>query len=258
MHKRIPTSLAKQPLIEAVFELRYSKETQISEIMPGFLFHALNCEKPITHTQASQIPKNVRDADEDMHYAVISRLEFEGYYIGLSDHGITISSISSNYEGWSAFKKVILRVIEEVGKLKVNESVMRYAIKYVDFFKSNQDGSSQLDKLDLNISLAGEDVLNDPINLRVDKNNKDYSNGIQILSHALVLTESGTYERKGMILDIETARYIKSDNELKDFISNTDSALDNIHQCNLKTFFSCLKDTTIEELEPIYNNSGGS
>ncbi|WP_210456521.1 TIGR04255 family protein [Pantoea ananatis] len=258
MHKRIPTSLSKQPVIEAVFELRYSKDTQISEIMPGFLFHALNCEKPITHTQASQIPKNVRESDEDMYYAVISRLEFEEHYIGLSDHGITISSISGNYEGWTAFKKVILRVIEEVGKLKVNERLMRYAIKYVDFFKSHQDGSSNLNKLNLNISLAGEDVLNAPINLRVDKHNKDYSNVIQILSHALVLTESGTYERSGMIIDIETIRYIKSDGELKGFISNTVSALNSIHDCNLKTFFSCLKDSTIEELEPTYNTSGGA
>ncbi|WP_394550025.1 TIGR04255 family protein [Pantoea sp. SGAir0183] len=257
MHKRIPTSLEKQPLIEAVFELRYSKRKQISEIMPGFLFHALDCKKPITNTQASQIPKNVREADEDMHYAVISRLEFEGHSIGLSDHGITISSISSNYESWSAFKKVILRVIEEVGKLKVNEDVIRYAIKYVDFFKAHQDGSSHLDKLNLNISLAGDDILNAPINLRVDKDDENYSTIIQILSHALVLTESGAYEDKGMILDIETARYIKSDAELEDFISNTDSALDNIHECNLKTFFSCLKDSTIEELGPKYNTPRG-
>lgn len=57
----IPTSLSKQPVIEAAFEMRFSKETQISEIVPWFLFHALGCTKPVISLPPSQIPKNVRE-----------------------------------------------------------------------------------------------------------------------------------------------------------------------------------------------------
>lgn len=250
---RIPTTLKKQPVIEAAFELRYSRETQISEIVPGFLFHSLGCNQHIFNTPTSQIPKNVRDTDENLHYAVISRLEFKGYYIGVSDHGIIIST-KTNYEGWTDFRNSILRVITELKKLNLNNNIIRYSLKYVDFFPSDKK-ISQLQKLNIDISMAGESIADNPLTLRVERNEDEYTNVIQILSHALVISENGQFDKKGMVLDIETVHTLKKNEDIERFTSNTEEILDRIHKCNKLAFFGCLREETIKELEPEYSEN---
>ncbi|QIG29971.1 TIGR04255 family protein [Leclercia adecarboxylata] len=246
----IPTSLTKQPVIEAAFEIRFSKETQVSEIVPGFLFHTLGCTKPVISLPPSQIPKNVRDGDEQLHYAVVSRLEIEGYYIGLSDHGVVIST-SSHYQGWSHFREKILHVLNELDKLKLIDNVTRYSLKYVDFFKK-EDETILFDKLNINLTMGEESMSSYPINIRIDKSEADFVNVIQVLSHALVISQEGNFDKTGLILDIDSIRQINSANEVIEFKSNTAELLNKLHHSNKLAFFSCLKDSTIEELGPVY------
>ncbi|WP_343665812.1 TIGR04255 family protein [Enterobacter sp.] len=247
---RIPTSLKKQPVIEAAFELRYSKETQVSEIVPGFLFHALGCKKPVMSLPPSQIPKNVREDDEQLHYAIISRLEVEDYYIGLSDHGIVIST-SGTYKGWTHFKSMILKVLVELDKLNLNNNISRYSVKYVDFFES-KDSDNLFPKLNIDVVMAGESMSSYPITLRLDKPDQTFDNIIQVVSHALVLSSNDTYNRNGLILDIDTVKRITDESEITSFNNDRQSALDKLHECNKITFFSCIRESTLEELEPVY------
>ncbi|MGF7989590.1 TIGR04255 family protein [Klebsiella pneumoniae] len=228
---RIPTSLKKQPVIEAAFELRYPKDTQVSEIVPGFLFHALGCKKPVISLPPSQIPKNVREDDEQLHYALVSRLEVEDYFIGLSDHGIVIST-SGAYKGWTHFKSMILKVL-------------------VDFFEA-KDNDNLFPKLNIDVVMAGESMSSYPLTLRLDKPHQSFDIIIQVVSHALVLANNETYNRNGLILDIDTIKRIQDESELISFNSDRQSALDQIHECNKITFFSCIRESTLEELEPVY------
>ncbi|EIV2296791.1 TPA: TIGR04255 family protein [Klebsiella pneumoniae] len=247
---RIPTSLKKQPVIEAAFELRYPKDTQVSEIVPGFLFHALGCKKPVISLPPSQIPKNVREDDEQLHYALVSRLEVEDYFIGLSDHGIVIST-SGAYKGWTHFKSMILKVLVELDKLHLNNNISRYSIKYVDFFEA-KDNDNLFPKLNIDVVMAGESMSSYPLTLRLDKPHQSFDIIIQVVSHALVLANNETYNRNGLILDIDTIKRIQDESELISFNSDRQSALDQIHECNKITFFSCIRESTLEELEPVY------
>lgn len=247
---RIPTSLQKQPVIEAAFELRYSKDTQVSEIVPGFLFHALGCKKPVISLPPSQIPKNVREDDEQLHYAIVSRLEVEDYYIGLSDHGIVIST-SGAYKGWTDFKKMILKVLVELDKLNLNNNISRYSVKYVDFFEA-KESDNLFPKLDIDVLMAGESMSFYPLTLRLDKPDQEFDSIIQVVSHALVMSGGETYNRNGLILDIDTVKRISGETEILSFNNDRKSALDKLHECNKKTFFSCIRESTLEELGPIY------
>lgn len=246
-----PTSLEKQPVIEASFELRYPKETQVSEIIPGFLFHALNCTKPIINLPPSQIPRQVREMDEQLHYSAVSQLEVGDYTVGISDHGIIVST-RGQYYGWTAFKETIIRVINELNKLNLNQHIIRYSLKYVDFFESQND-KSLFHKLNMNFEMAGQSLSTNPLTLRVDLNKDDFVNVIQVLTHALVTSQNGSFNKKGMILDIETVKTVSMQNESNDFINGLEKHLDRIHDCNKDKFFECLKKETINELGPIYS-----
>lgn len=248
---RIPTKLQKQPVIEAAFEIRYSRETQVSEIVPGFLFHALECKKPVISLPPSQIPKNVREEDEQLHYAPVSRLEIDDYLIGLSDHGVIISTYKK-YEGWTEFCSFILKVYQELSKLLPSSNIIRYSLKYVDFFRVLDTSSSLFNKLNMDLTMAGDSMISNPLTLRIDKTEGEFTNTIQVISHALVLMQGESYEQKGLILDIETSKSIKNDISIQELDKNTKDILDQLHECNKSTFFKCLKESTIEEFDPIY------
>lgn len=247
---RIPTSLKKQPVIEAAFELRYTKDTQVSEIVPGFLFHALGCTKPVISMPPSQVPKNVREDDEQLHYAIVSRLEVDDYYIGLSDHGIVIST-AGTYKGWTDFKSMILKVLIELDKLKLNNNISRYSVKYVDFFEA-KESDNLFPKLNIDVSMGGHSMSSYPLTLRLDKSDQEFVSVIQVVSHALVLTAGETYNRSGLILDIDTIKNISGESEIFLFNDNRNGALDKLHDCNKVTFFSCIRESTLEELGPVY------
>lgn len=248
---RIPTKLRKQPVIEAAFEIRYSRETQVSEIVPGFLFHALGCTKPVISMPPSQIPKNVREQDDQLHYAVVSRLEIDGYLIGLSDHGVIIST-KIKYEGWTEFCTFILKVYEQLNKLLSHNNIIRYSLKYVDFFKEIND-EPLFSKLNMDLTMAGESVSTYPLSLRLDSVDGEFINTIQVVSHALVLIENDSYDKKGLILDIETSKSVNDNKKVQEFNTNTKNLLDELHECNKLTFFKCLKESTIQELDPVYS-----
>lgn len=249
---RTPTSLKLQPVIEASFELRFSLDTQISEIVPGYLFHSLDCQKPVENLPGSQIPKNVRDSDENLHYVILHRLEWDNYHIGISDHGISLSS-SLKYDGWTQFKEAILTIINEIKKLKLHDKLIRYSLKYVDFFEKTDSETSLFDKLNIEFQLHGESLGGNQLSLRLEKKEDDFDTAIQILTHALVLSEDGSFNKKGLILDIDTIKNLTNDEDVKTFNNSCEGFLKSIHDKNKLAFFKCLKESTIESLEPIYD-----
>lgn len=248
----IPTYLEHQPVIEASFELRFNKEIQISEIIPGYLFHSLDCKKPITNLPASQIPKNVRDSDENLHFALVHRLEWKNYLIGISDHGIVIST-KENYKGWTDFKDTILTVINALSKLNINDRIERIGIKYVDFFEMKSKKDCQFDKLNIEFRLANEDLGANRLTMRLERIGDEYDTVIQVISHAVVMSENGQFNKNGLVLDIDTIKNLNVNSDVALFISDTDNQLNKIHAYNKSTFFSCLKQSTIDALGPVYN-----
>ncbi|HEB1508345.1 TPA: TIGR04255 family protein, partial [Escherichia albertii] len=123
--------------------------------------------------------------------------------------------------------------------------------KYVDFFPK-EDDSNLFDKLNVSLNMAGESMSNYPINIRIDKNEGAFLNIIQILSHALVMSDNGEFNKKGLILDIDSIRQITNTDEIDKFKNEPKKILDDLHACNKLAFFSCLKESTIQELEPSY------
>ncbi|AKR86483.1 TIGR04255 domain protein [Klebsiella pneumoniae UHKPC02] len=139
----------------------------------------------------------------------------------------------------------------ELDKLHLNNNISRYSIKYVDFFEA-KDNDNLFPKLNIDVVMAGESMSSYPLTLRLDKPHQSFDIIIQVVSHALVLANNETYNRNGLILDIDTIKRIQDESELISFNSDRQSALDQIHECNKITFFSCIRESTLEELEPVY------
>ena len=51
----LPKSLEKEPLVEAVFEVRLNDAPQLADILPGFLLHDLGPETKVQRLPSAEI-----------------------------------------------------------------------------------------------------------------------------------------------------------------------------------------------------------
>lgn len=248
---KIPTHLKHQPIVDMVFELRFSTSAQVSEVLLGLLYHTLQCQGPIDALPPSSIPKEVRKQDPNLYYAVLNTFRWDDYIIGISDHGI-ILSMFGEYKGWTKFKTALIKLIEKLKSFGFMNNFLRYSIKYIDLFEQKND-EVMLKKLNFNLSVAGESAENNVVNARIERNIENHINVINVISHATVQTNNNAISRNGMILDIDSIRNIDTPTMLDEFISNPEPYIQEIHRINYELFIHCLTEETLKELGAEYN-----
>lgn len=250
MIDKLPKKLLKEPLIDAIFEMRFSSSDHVSEILPGFLFGKLEGKKSIVNLPASQIPKPLRDTDPNLKFSPLTRLNWGNYTINIGDNSISVGC-NYPYQGWVQFKDHIIKVISAIKDIEVLECVNRYSMKYIDLIPSNNI-KNQISLINMDLSIAGHKIEQENFNIRVEINREEFANIITIVPSATAKLIDGT-ERQGIIIDIDTIKEFKN-KYIHDIINEEFSKkLDSIHIANKAMFFDCLRQETIEKLEPIYD-----
>lgn len=251
MTKKLPTRLEKEPLIDALFEIRFVSSTPASVILPGSLFGILDGEKTIKSLPASQIPKNMREAEANLKFAPLSCIDWDNFSINIGDTSVSISC-KKPYPGWNIFKSAIIKVIEALNVNGIIESVDRYSMKYVDLIPS-ASLEEQVALVDCDVTVAGHKLEKENFQLRIEITRDGFINIVQILSSGFVILEDGT-TKEGLIVDVDTIsdqQSISMEVLLKNFSNN----LDAIHHVNKVMFFNCIKQSTINSLGPIYDSN---
>ncbi len=78
MNRRIPIRLDKEPLLEAVWEIRFGTEGDlpVGEMLPGILYQILRGTYPtIVRLPAADIPRPIAQVDEALRFIPTIRLE---------------------------------------------------------------------------------------------------------------------------------------------------------------------------------------
>lgn len=249
MTKMLPTRLEKEPLIDAIFEVRFISRTPASVILPGFLFEKLDGKKTIKSLAASQIPKNMREADANLKFAPLSCIDWDKFSINIGDASVSISC-KKPYPGWSTFKSAIINVINALNVSGIIESVDRYSMKYIDLIPSASI-QEQVDLVDFDVTVAGHKLKKENFQLRIEITRDSFINIVQILSSGFVIQEDGT-TKEGLIVDVDTISNQQSIS-MEVLLKNLSNNLDAIHHVNKVMFFDCIKESTINSLGPIYD-----
>lgn len=248
MKMPMPKKLKKEPLIDTVFELRFTSVLPASSILPGILFNKLSGAKNIEKLPAAQLPEQLRSADPNLRFAPLTRIECGNFVYLISDRSLAVAC-KMPYPGWTAFKAAILVAMKHLETAKIVSSVNRYGLKYVDLIPSK----SMTDKASLvNLSLTvGEHTLRgETFQIRVEIPKKDIINVVQIVSNAEFKPFNAT-KKEGLIIDIDSIVNVK-DLDMKNILKGLSKSLSILHDINVKLFFDCLKPETIAALEPIY------
>jgi len=247
MENRIPVRLKKEPLLEAIWEIRFSGvQSPVADLLPGMLFKSF----PGKYGKASKlpvadIPAPVIEHDPNLRYVPKIRLEGAHQTIQIGDRVVSLSR-RRPYSGWATFSADIRELAQAVQETGLVGRLERFSLKYIDLIELEKPVG--LAHLNLELKMGGYDLAAQPVQLRAEIEENDLIHIIQIISPAEVLLPGTVRPLKGVLVDIDSIRPM-AEGESWDVLYER---LDEVHVSCKKMFFNILKPGTIEALEPEY------
>lgn len=249
MTTALPIKLKKEPLIDAVFEVRFDSVAPASVVLPGFLFNGLDGEKSIEMLPVAQIPEKMRKADPNLKYAPLSRLNWGLFFINIGDSSLSVSC-KYPYPGWNIFKPAIIKILNVLLDSKQPKTIERYSLKYIDLIPAS-DHRQKVSMVNLDVSIAGHKLEKEPYTIKVEIPKDGMINVVQIISSAKAILHTGI-TKEGLIVDVDTVAN-QNGISMQMLFDGLPNKLDAIHQVNKAVFFDCITPNTLKSLEPLYD-----
>jgi len=247
MKNKIPVRLKKEPLLEAVWEIRFSgTKPSVADLMPGMLFRTLSGKyRNIVRLPIADIPATIVEHDPNLRYAPKIRLENDNQVVQIGEHVISLNC-RRPYSGWTQFSADIRELAKAVQDTGLIERLERFSLRYIDLIELAQPIG--LDCLNLTLKLGEYEINTRPVELRTKIEEGDLIHIVQITSPAEVVIPKEGGRLKGVLLDIDTIRLLAEEGSWYDI----NEYLDDVHMACKKMFFSLLKPEAIDKLEPEY------
>ncbi|MGR3498802.1 MAG: TIGR04255 family protein [Limimaricola soesokkakensis] len=246
--KRTPTILEREPLVDALFEVRLDETAPIADILPGILYNKLDPKPRMRRLPGADIPLPMRSNDPNLKYIPIQGLEWGEYIIAIGDHNVVISC-KLPYPKWPNFRAAILQIVKLIGEAELSASVSRFSVKYVNLIEAN-DLAAQIKKIDLAIRVGSLEVASDHFDLKVQHVDQDILHIISVITGASADMPGGK-NATGVVVDIDSIRNIEPIS-FQDFSKGLEPELEVLRQSNKIRFFDCLKDDAVKEMGPVY------
>ncbi|MBL4595956.1 MAG: TIGR04255 family protein [Robiginitomaculum sp.] len=250
MQKKLPKVLMKEPLVDALFEVRLQLAgPPLADILPGFLLHEINPKPAITRLPAADVPHPIRASAPNFQFTPLQRLDLGEYYVSIGDRIITVSC-KLPYPKWANFKAKILDVMNSIVKAGIEGKVDRYSVKYVNLVQA-PTCAEQIQKIKMKIQLGEVNVTDAHISLQVHQKEEDLLHIMSVVTNAQGRASGGNHV-SGVIVDIDSIRMINSLN-FSSFVAGLEQGVEELRQANKIKFFNCLTDETIMAMEPVYD-----
>lgn len=254
MPKRLPITLGKEPLLEAVCELRVSPAVggAFHTVMPGYLFAKFPGQvSALEQLPAAAIPEEIRAQEPELAYASVARVSWREYFVLIGPRSVAIAC-RLPYPKWPRFKTDALELFRSVLASSLIKGIDRYSVKYVNFFPSPDGRHGFTEMMDWSIQIGDFIVGNERIRLRVEVPVDDAVTVITIASPAQV-AKPNEPEVQGGVVDVDTVcTYVT--NDLGTFDRELEDRLDRIRLVNKQAFFDCLTDRAIDLMDPKYDD----
>lgn len=245
MAQGLPTKLTKEPLVEAIFEIRFLSSVNVSDILPGFLHSKVKGAK-VERLPLGQLPREFRQNDAQLAQQPVLQIQLPGFLLLVGDKSLAISCLLP-YLGWMAFKAEIQKMLSYLKEAEIVEKVERYALKYIDVIEGNSVAET-IGRVNLAVSLGNNKLRDSAFQLKFEVARDEFIHVLQLGAPGIV-TLVGGQTRQGLVLTVDS---ISVKNELPLDPTENELFLDRIHQANKEIFFECLTDDAVKFLEPVY------
>ena len=245
---KLPEILEREPLVDAVFEVRLRDVSPVADILPGILFQEHGPQTKITRLPVAELSRDMRASDPNLQYAPVVRIELEKYLVSVGDRSVLINC-KLPYPKWKQFKAAILDIVARIAKLGVAGNVERYSLKYVNLIQAPTI-AEQVARINMSIRLGDVEVSNDHANIQVHHR----ENGIIHILSAAIGAQGNLADGQsifGTIVDIDSIREFDPV-DFATFEKTLEPGLQDLRQANKQKFFACLTQAAIDEMGPIY------
>ncbi|SFD87158.1 TIGR04255 family protein [Thermophagus xiamenensis] len=233
---KLPKAIYPCPILDALVEIRFSTKIHPSAVF-GMIFNVLKGDFPnVENLPILQLPEAVRATDPNFKFKPHYRISNEKFVIQIGPNVLTISSFPK-YTGWKEFSEQIFRVLNNVEKVGIIDSVIRIGIRYINFFDNNI-----FKDIELKICIRNKDIEYKNTIVRTEIEQGDYKSSLQVANNA-------NYKNKlGSIIDIDTF----TESNLKDFFANKEEVISRGHAKEKELFYSLLNENFLKTLNPTY------
>lgn len=242
---RIPEALARSPLIDAIFEIRFRPRlASTGDILPGMFYGRLPFPLTVSRLTAAAMPSELRDNEPSLQYTALHRLQGERIALQVGDRVLTVSP-TMPYPGWQAFRQGVLSVLEVAKELEAVRDVERMSFRFINLIPDVPE--RQLEALTLNLNGPWGPLGEDGLQLRFEHDYMGHRVIAQVAPNA-VAQGKGLGERVGLAVDVDVLKLVG----LADFWSKYEDYIEQCHFALKSVFFSLLRPETLERLGPSY------
>ncbi|WP_377707232.1 TIGR04255 family protein [Pseudomonas protegens] len=246
MGRKLPTKLAKEPMIEAVFEMRFESPAPIAAMLPGILYSKLDGELSMEQSPIHAMPKELRDADPNFSHVPLTKCSWGNYWLLVGDRVFSVAS-KLPYAGWADFREKIISAFTVVLNAGVISTVNRCSIKYVDILDSIPLKPSECFNMDLKVGgLSGVDNFH----VKVGVSEAGVLHTVQLVSQAMTRLTNGR-DLQGALIDVDSVIDI-ADEDSQMFLNSLSERAEMLHGANKKAVFEAISDAALSYLEPSY------
>ncbi len=251
--KQTPTRLKKEPLLEAIWELRFqSPADTVENLLSGIIYdHMRHTFAPPTRLPGADIPLAARVQQPALNYTPMFRFggknENASYDIQVAPRAIALNC-RQPYPSWDILKTKIMGLAEIVRQTGMIEKIERFSLKYLNLIPAGPP--DYLSPLNGAFRMGEYNLGHSPLQVQSQIPDGDFTHVITLLAPARVQMEQKTGE--GLLIDIDTIFPAISDGFWEGFGSRLDAA----HTSNHAIFFDILKQETVDLLEPEYDKGG--
>lgn len=239
------SSLARDPIVEAIFEARFTSEKpEMAGLLPGLFYSAFREKFTVSSSlDVNKIPPEVRENDPNLKYAATHR--FAGYdnmMVNVGPRVFTVVNLRP-YSGWEKFKPAIIEFLEHLKDKEVINQLERYSLRYLNLIEASGGDREHFSKIFFEGKLAGIDLVDTHSHIQTQVIHKGCVNRIKIAPNAGVKISTSSEEMSGLLLDIDTIK----ESPPSDFWEDLSSYLDQLHEAETDVFFSVVKPETLKQ-----------
>lgn len=233
-----PVKLKNDPIVEAIFELRFeAAKSSLSDLLPGLLYGKLGDRFPkLERLPFSMVPREFLQQTPDLKYQARFRLRGDSFVISFGDYSLAVSCLKP-YVGWEKFKPFILEILGYLKDSALVGAIERYSIKYVNLLPAaHGDFAGQYKHLNFSANLGKFSLTGSPTWVRAEIDDANYMNLLEFAANAQIKTLANE-QLDGLLLTIDT---ISKNTE--GFWDTPEKFIEGVHQTEKAIFFETLSD----------------
>ncbi|MFC4669076.1 TIGR04255 family protein [Seohaeicola nanhaiensis] len=247
--RRLPTILEREPLVDAVFEVRLGGNPHLADLLPGILFNQLGPRPTLERLATADIPEPIRVSEPNLAFAPVIRLHWREFAISFGSRNVVIAC-KLPYPKWPRFKDAILDIVDKVSQVGISGPIERYSLKYVNLIQA-PTVAEQIQKINLAIRVGDVDVKDDHVSVQVHRTEGETLHIMSVVTGAKGKMADGKLV-SGAVVDIDSIRPIQFP-DFRTFAENLGEAVETLRTENKIKFFSCLTEATVDEMGPKYD-----